>query len=132
MPMLTVNRLLTTATTGRKMRRSIQVVIGLRQVGKITLVAQVTHELPVTWTSFDELTLRGVGWITQQWWRAIDVQREKHASHHRRSAKSGRSSGDHRTPMRQRYARLLPAAMPFCSKNSWLARSSSGLHVGSI
>ena len=53
-------------------RRFIQVVIGPRQVGKTTLVAQVTHELglPVTWASADEPTLRGPGWIAQQWERA--------------------------------------------------------------
>jgi len=50
-------------------RRFIQVVAGARQVGKTTLVQQVTEaaELPVRFTSADEPTLRGAEWIGQQW-----------------------------------------------------------------
>lgn len=50
-------------------RRFIQVVTGARQVGKTTLVQQVTasSELPVRFASADEPTLRGAGWIEQQW-----------------------------------------------------------------
>lgn len=50
-------------------RRFIQVVAGPRQVGKTTLVQQVTDTLalPVHFASADEPTLRGGEWITQQW-----------------------------------------------------------------
>ena len=50
-------------------RRFIQVVAGPRQVGKTTLVQQVTDaiKLPVRYASADEPTLRGVEWIDQQW-----------------------------------------------------------------
>ena len=50
-------------------RRFVQVVAGPRQVGKSTLVQQVTAGLgvPVRYTSADEPTLRGAGWIGQQW-----------------------------------------------------------------
>jgi predicted AAA+ superfamily ATPase len=50
-------------------RRFIQVVAGARQVGKTTLVQQVTDacELPVRFVSADEPTLRGPDWIEQQW-----------------------------------------------------------------
>ncbi len=50
-------------------RRFIQVVAGPRQVGKTTLVEQVVEAigLPVHWASGDEPTLRGDGWIEQQW-----------------------------------------------------------------
>jgi predicted AAA+ superfamily ATPase len=50
-------------------RRFIQVVAGPRQVGKTTLVQQVTAttRLPVHFASADEPTLRGPEWITQQW-----------------------------------------------------------------
>lgn len=50
-------------------RRFIQVVAGPRQVGKSTLVQQVTEtlEVPVRQASADEPTLRGEDWITQQW-----------------------------------------------------------------
>src|SRR5690606_10944067 len=50
-------------------RRFLQVVAGPRQVGKSTLVQQVTDALdaPVRYASADELTLRGAGWIGQQW-----------------------------------------------------------------
>ncbi len=47
----------------------MQVVAGPRQVGKSTLVQQVTGELslPVRYVSADEPTLRGADWISQQW-----------------------------------------------------------------
>jgi predicted AAA+ superfamily ATPase len=50
-------------------RRFVQVVAGPRQVGKSTLVQQVTDALdvPVRCASADEPTLRGAGWIGQQW-----------------------------------------------------------------
>jgi hypothetical protein len=50
-------------------RRFIQVVAGPRQVGKTTLVHQVTEDLdvPVRFASADEPTLRGPGWVTEQW-----------------------------------------------------------------
>src|SRR5688500_2939774 len=50
-------------------RRFIQVVAGPRQVGKTTLVLQVTAELnvPVRYASADEPTLRGPEWVAQQW-----------------------------------------------------------------
>ena len=50
-------------------RRFIQVVAGARQVGKTTLVQQVTEaaKLPVRFASADEPTLRGADWIAQQW-----------------------------------------------------------------
>src|SRR5438105_15314328 len=50
-------------------RQFIQVVAGARQVGKTTLVQQVTGALrqPVRYASADEPTLRGVVWIAQQW-----------------------------------------------------------------
>lgn len=50
-------------------RRFVQVVAGPRQVGKSTLVQQVTGELslPVRYVSADEPTLRGADWISQQW-----------------------------------------------------------------
>ena len=50
-------------------RRFIQVVAGPRQVGKSTLVQQATQRLavPVRHASADEPTLRGGGWIAQQW-----------------------------------------------------------------
>ena len=50
-------------------RRFIQVVAGPRQVGKSTLVQQVTDALtlPVRQASADEPTLRGAEWIAQQW-----------------------------------------------------------------
>jgi predicted AAA+ superfamily ATPase len=50
-------------------RRFVQVVAGPRQVGKSTLVQQVTDALdvPVRYASADEPTLRGAGWIGQQW-----------------------------------------------------------------
>ncbi len=50
-------------------RRFLQVVAGPRQVGKSTLVQQVTDQLglPVRYGSADEPTLRGTDWIGQQW-----------------------------------------------------------------
>lgn len=50
-------------------RRFIQVVAGPRQVGKSTLVQQVTGGLDVLvrHASADEPTLRGMEWIAQQW-----------------------------------------------------------------
>ena len=52
-----------------KPRRFLQVVTGPRQVGKSTLVQQVTDELslPVRYASADEPTLRSADWISQQW-----------------------------------------------------------------
>jgi len=53
----------------REPRRFIQIVAGARQVGKTTLVQQVSEAagLPVRFASADEPTLRGAGWIAQQW-----------------------------------------------------------------
>lgn len=50
-------------------RRFIQVVSGPRQVGKTTLVRQVTGEagLPCRYASADEPTLRGEGFVAEQW-----------------------------------------------------------------
>ena len=50
-------------------RRFVQVVAGPRQVGKSTLVQQITEGLggSVRYASADEPTLRGAGWIGQQW-----------------------------------------------------------------
>ena len=50
-------------------RRFIQVVAGPRQVGKTTLVQQVVDAFarPARYASADEPTLRGSGWIAQQW-----------------------------------------------------------------
>jgi hypothetical protein len=50
-------------------RRFIQVVAGPRQVGKTTLVQQVTGAMgaPLVFASADEPTLRGTEWIAQQW-----------------------------------------------------------------
>jgi hypothetical protein len=50
-------------------RRFIQIVAGARQVGKTTLVEQVTRDsrLPVRYASADEPTLRGPEWIGTQW-----------------------------------------------------------------
>jgi len=50
-------------------RRFMQVVAGARQVGKTTLVQQVTGaaKVPVRYASADEPTLRGADWIAQQW-----------------------------------------------------------------
>jgi hypothetical protein len=50
-------------------RRFIQVVAGPRQVGKTTLVEQVTAraKVPVLFASADEPTLRGPQWVAEQW-----------------------------------------------------------------
>ncbi len=50
-------------------RRLIQVVAGPRQVGKTTLVEQVTARagVPVVFASADEPTLRGQQWVAEQW-----------------------------------------------------------------
>jgi len=50
-------------------RRFVQVVAGPRQVGKSTLVQQVTGglDVPVRYVSADEPTLRAADWIGQQW-----------------------------------------------------------------
>jgi uncharacterized protein len=50
-------------------RRFVQVVAGARQVGKSTLVQQVVEAsgMVVRYASADEPTLRGPGWIAQQW-----------------------------------------------------------------
>jgi len=50
-------------------RRLIQVVAGPRQVGKTTLVQQVTEGIgpALRYASADEPTLRGAEWIAQQW-----------------------------------------------------------------
>jgi hypothetical protein len=50
-------------------RRHLQAVTGARQVGKTTLVQQVTEaqRLPVRFVSADEPTLRGSAWLAEQW-----------------------------------------------------------------
>ncbi len=50
-------------------RRFIQVVAGPRQVGKTTMVRQVVRGtgVPVRFASADEPTLRGEGWLAEQW-----------------------------------------------------------------
>lgn len=50
-------------------RRFLQVVTGARQVGKTTLVTQVAERMdsPYRYASADEPTLRGAGWLEQQW-----------------------------------------------------------------
>ena len=50
-------------------RRFLQIVVGPRQVGKSTLVQQVTDglDVPVRYVSADEPTLRAADWIDQQW-----------------------------------------------------------------
>ncbi|MGY6554098.1 MAG: ATP-binding protein [Wenzhouxiangella sp.] len=50
-------------------RRWIQIVTGARQVGKTTLVQQVTEamDLPVRFASADEPALRGRDWLVSQW-----------------------------------------------------------------
>ncbi len=50
-------------------RRFIQVVTGARQVGKTTLITQAAEKsgLSYRYASADEPTLRGPGWIAQQW-----------------------------------------------------------------
>jgi hypothetical protein len=53
----------------REPRRFIQVIAGPRQVGKTTLVQDVTTAsgLPLRYASADEPTLQGREWIGQQW-----------------------------------------------------------------
>ena len=53
----------------KERRRFIQVIIGARQVGKTTLVRQVTtaSSLPIRYASADEPTLRSTEWIAKQW-----------------------------------------------------------------
>ncbi|HEY3217109.1 MAG TPA: AAA family ATPase [Candidatus Eisenbacteria bacterium] len=50
-------------------QRFLHIVAGARQVGKTTLVQQVTEaaKVPVRFASADEPTLRGAEWIAQQW-----------------------------------------------------------------
>lgn len=50
-------------------RRFIQVVAGPRQIGKTTMVQQVSADLPATtfYASADEPSLRASTWIEQQW-----------------------------------------------------------------
>jgi len=50
-------------------RKFIQVLSGPRQVGKTTLIGQVTRELsiPVHYVSADEPTLQDRAWLGQQW-----------------------------------------------------------------
>ena len=60
------------ATLARRLaepRRFIQAVAGPRQVGKTTLVQQVldASNRVARFASADEPTLRGSGWIAQQW-----------------------------------------------------------------
>lgn len=59
-------------------RRFIQVVAGPRQVGKTTLVRQVTQslEIPTLSVSADEPTLRGAGWLDAHWTAARELARE--------------------------------------------------------
>ena len=53
----------------REPRRFLLAVVGPRQVGKTTLVQQVTEAsgLATRFASADEPTLRGASWIDQQW-----------------------------------------------------------------
>ena len=53
----------------REPRRFLVAVVGPRQVGKTTLVQQVTEAsgLATRFASADEPTLRGASWIEQQW-----------------------------------------------------------------
>ena len=53
----------------KERRRFIQVITGARQVGKTTLVRQVTTTsgIPVRYASADEPTLQSTEWIAQQW-----------------------------------------------------------------
>jgi uncharacterized protein len=59
-------------------RRFIQVVAGARQVGKTTLVRQLSDEIGpgLRYASADEPTLRGAEWIAQQWEAARLVAKE--------------------------------------------------------
>ena len=62
-------------------RRFLQVITGARQVGKTTLVRQVTRDLPlpVRYASADEPTLRDPEWIDQQWEASHPEAREGEA-----------------------------------------------------
>ncbi|WP_419162838.1 ATP-binding protein [Candidatus Palauibacter sp.] len=53
----------------REPRRFLQIITGARQVGKTTLITQVAARLalPHRFVTADEPTLRGPGWIAQQW-----------------------------------------------------------------
>ncbi|MCY3699153.1 MAG: ATP-binding protein [Gemmatimonadetes bacterium] len=53
----------------REPRRFLQVITGARQVGKTTLIAQVAERagVPYRFATADEPSLRGRGWIAQQW-----------------------------------------------------------------
>ncbi|MXX77668.1 MAG: ATP-binding protein [Gemmatimonadales bacterium] len=53
----------------REPRRFIQVITGARQVGKTTLITQVAERAggPYRFATADEPSLRGRGWIAQQW-----------------------------------------------------------------
>lgn len=53
----------------REPRRFIHVVAGPRQTGKTTLVQQVGARpgIPFRYASADEPTLRGPGWVAEQW-----------------------------------------------------------------
>jgi predicted AAA+ superfamily ATPase len=57
------------ATRLAEPRRFMQVVAGPRQVGKSTLVQQVVEAsgTQVHWATGDEPTLRGSGWLEEQW-----------------------------------------------------------------
>src|ERR1700730_14196653 len=53
----------------KEKRRFIQVIAGPRQVGKTTMVLQVSADLPITtfYASADGPSLRAPTWIEQQW-----------------------------------------------------------------
>ena len=53
----------------KEKRKFIQVVIGPRQVGKTTLIQQALQAVdePFLYASADEPSLKGPGWIEQQW-----------------------------------------------------------------
>jgi predicted AAA+ superfamily ATPase len=62
-------------------RRFLQVVTGARQVGKSTLVQQVTADSreTVRFASADEPSLRGAGWIAEQWEAVRAASRDRPA-----------------------------------------------------
>jgi len=62
----------------KESRRTLHVITGARQVGKTTLVDQVTSEqsLPVRFVSADEPMLRGRNWLVEQW-EAARLQAER-------------------------------------------------------
>jgi predicted AAA+ superfamily ATPase len=66
----------------RQSRRFIQVVAGARQVGKTTLVRQVTAGIqrPVHFASADEPLLKDREWFGQQWHAARDAARNAGAA----------------------------------------------------